>query len=314
VFRTLNLPGGVTEIDFGDGVEGATLPTGQNNIMAAYRVGSGVAGNVAAGTITTLVDRPLGVSGVVNPLAASGGHDAQTVDDIRSSAPVTVVTLGRAVSIEDYQIIAETYAGIAKAAAIWIPSGRYRGVFITVAAAGGEQLQPGSATLGNLVATLQNCGNPNIAVFPQSFLETIFRIEADLKIDPAYDPAAVRAAATQTLYATYTFATRGFGQGVTGDEIAALIESVPGVVAVNVKRVWPVATSPAGDIGGADFSLSAYNAWLAQALTTPLPRPRSGATTICPYIPAASADSLPEPAEILVLDPDPKRLALGTMA
>ena len=52
---------------FGDGVEGATLPTGQNNIMANYRVGSGSAGNVAAGAITTLVDRPLGVSGVINP-------------------------------------------------------------------------------------------------------------------------------------------------------------------------------------------------------------------------------------------------------
>ena len=195
VFRTLNRPGGVTEIEFGDGVEGALLPTGQSNIMASYRIGLGAAGNVAAGAITTLVDRPLGASGVVNPLAASGGQDAQTVDDIRAGAPLTVITLGRAVSIADYQIIAETYAGIAKASAIWIPSGRYRGVFITVAAAGGEALPPESPTLANLVATLKNYGNPNIEVFPQSFLETIFRIEADLAIDPAYDAGAVRAAA-----------------------------------------------------------------------------------------------------------------------
>src|SRR5271166_3104197 len=155
VFRTLNRPGGVTEIEFGDGVEGALLPTGQSNIMASYRIGLGAAGNVAAGAITTLVDRPLGASGVVNPLAASGGQDAQTVDDIRAGAPLTVITLGRAVSIADYQIIAETYAGIAKASAIWIPSGRYRGVFITVAAAGGEALPPESPTLANLVATLK---------------------------------------------------------------------------------------------------------------------------------------------------------------
>ena len=217
VFRTVNGPGGVTKIDFGDGVEGATLPTGQNNIMASYRVGLGAAGNVAAATITTLVDRPPGVSAVVNPLAASGGQDAQSVNDIRTSAPLTVITLGRAVSIEDYQIIAETYAGIAKASALWIPSGQYRGVFITVAAAGGEALPQGSQTLVNLVATLQNFGNPNVAIFPQSFLETIFRIKADLTIDPAYDAGAVRAAVTTALYATYSFNARGFGQGVTGD-------------------------------------------------------------------------------------------------
>ena len=40
------------------------MPTGQNNIIANYRVGTGSAGNVGAGAITTLVDRPVGVSGV----------------------------------------------------------------------------------------------------------------------------------------------------------------------------------------------------------------------------------------------------------
>lgn len=314
VFSVLNHPGGVAQILTGDGVEGATLPTGTANILASYRVGLGVAGNVGAGTITTLVDRPLGVSGVVNPLAASGGQDPDTVGDIRTSAPLTVVTLGRAVSIEDYQIIAQSYAGVAKASAIWIPAGLYRGVFITVAAAGGAALAPGSQTLANLVATMKGYGVPNIAIHPQSFLETTFRIEADLAIDPAYDAGAVRAGVTEALTGEYNFASRGFGQGVTGDEIAALVQGVAGVIAVNVKKVSVVATSGAGDIGSAAFSLSAYNAWMAGALTTPLPRPNGGATKICPYTPVASLTALPPAADILVLDPDPKKLVLGTMA
>jgi hypothetical protein len=314
VFSVLDQTGGVAQITTGDGVEGAMLPTGTANILANYRVGLGAAGNVAAGTITTLVDRPLGVAGVVNPLAANGGQNPDRVDDIQTSAPLTVVTLGRAVSIEDYQILAETYAGIGKASAIWIPSGRYRGVFITVAAAAGEALPPGSQTLGNLVATLKSYGNPNIAIYPQSFLETIFRIEADLAIDPAYVVAAVQANVTAALYGAYSFAARGFGEGVTGDEIAALIQGVAGIIAVNVKRVQVVATSSAGDIGSAAFSLSAYNSWMASALTKPLPRPHGGATKICPYTPVASLAALPQPAEILVLDPDPQHLVLGTMS
>jgi len=99
VFATLNQPGGATKVLFGDGVEGATLPTGQNNIQAKYRIGSGLSGNVGPGTITTLMDRPLGVSGVTNPQRATGGQDPQSIDDIRANAPLSVLTLGRAVSI-----------------------------------------------------------------------------------------------------------------------------------------------------------------------------------------------------------------------
>jgi Baseplate J-like protein len=314
VYTALDLPGGGTLVAFGDGVEGATLPTGQNNIQASYRVGSGSGGNVAAGTITTLVDRPVGVSGLTNPLPATGGQDAQSPDDIRANAPQSVLTLGRAVSITDYQDLAASFAGIAKACATWIPGGTYRGVLLTVAGAGGAALPAGNPTLANLVTALQNYGNPNVAVRAQSFLETTFRLAADVRYDPAYAQPAVQAAIMQTLTQTFSFAARSFGQGVSGDEIAALIQGIAGVTAVNVTTLSVVATSTAGDIGSAAFSVSSYNAWLAGAVTPPLPRPCSGSgTSICPYIPIATPNVLPLPAEILVLDPDPKNVVLGVM-
>jgi len=315
VYTTLNLPGGMTRVQFGDGVEGATLPTGQGNIRATYRIGIGSAGNVPTGSITTLIDRPVGVSGVTNPTPATGGQDAQSVDDIRSNAPLSVLTLGRAVSITDYQNFAASFAGIAKAFAMWIPAGVYRGVFLTVAAAGGAALQPGNLTLANLVTALQSYDNPNVVIYAQSFLETTFGLDADLTYDPAYDSNAVQAAVLTALQQTYSFAARSFGQGVTGDEVAALIQGVPGVVAVNVKSLTPIATSPAGDIGSGGYSVAAYNTWIGNALTTPLPRPSNGLpNSICPYIPsAAPGTQLPLPAEILVLDPDPANVSLGVM-
>jgi Baseplate J-like protein len=315
VFATLNLPGGIAKVKSGDGIEGATFPTGQGNIQASYRVGIGAAGNVGAGAITTLVSRPLGVSGVNNPLPATGGQDPQSIDDIRSNAPLSVLTLGRAVSITDYQSFAATFAGIAKAYAIWIPYGAYRGVFITLAGAGGAALMPGNPTLANLVTALQSYGNPSAAIYPQTFLETTFSLSADLCYDPAYDATAVQAAVLQLLQQTYGFASRTFGQGVSDDEIEALIQGVPGIIAVNLTKLDVVATSSAGDLGSAAYSVSAYNNWLKQRLTTPLPRPCAGsATTICPYIPVASPCALPPAAEILVLDPDPKKVTLGVMA
>jgi hypothetical protein len=317
VFATLNQSDGTTDVLFGDGVEGATLPTGVNNIVANYRIGSGSAGNVAAGAITSLLDRPIGVSGVNNPQQATGGQDAQSVDGVRASAPQTVLTLGRAVSITDYQNFAATFAGIAKAAAIWIPSGAGRGVFITVAGVGGTALPPGNPTLGYLIAALQNYGNPLIAIHAFTFIETLFGLTADLAYDPACDQPTVEAQVMQTLTTTYSFANRTFGQGVSTDEVAAVIQAVPGVVAVNVTSLSATASSTAGDLAseGATFSLSRYTAWLGQSVSVSRPVPAPGSPPrICAYVPVAISQGLPQAAEILVLDPTPGQVVLGIMS
>ncbi len=313
VYTTLNQSDGTADVVFGDGVEGATLPTGQNNIQATYRVGLGSAGNVAAGAITTLIDRPIGVSGVINPDPATGGQDPQSVCDIRTNAPQSVLTLGRVVSIEDYQNYASTFAGIAKANAIWIPSGAARGVFLTVAAAGGSDLEPGNFTLNNLVTSLQNYGNPLVPIWAFSFLETLFSLNASVKYDPAYTQPNVETAIRQALATQYSFASRTFGQGVTADEVAAFIQAVPGVIAVNVKHLRAEATSSAGDLASiqGSYTVSGYNAWISKQVK--LTRPKSGGLGICPYIPMASPAKMPYPAEILVLDPNPKNVVLGVM-
>ena len=316
VFSVLNQSDQTTDVIFGDNVEGATLPTGQNNIQATYRTGSGLAGNVAAGSVTTLIDRPTGVSGVSNPDTATGGQDPQSIDGIRAYAPQSVLTLGRVVSIEDYQNYANTFAGIAKANAIWIPSGPGRGVFLTVAAAGGVALPQGNPTLANLVTSLQNYGNPLVPILAYSFLETIFSLSADLKYDPAYVKDDVKAAVRQMLVQNYSFNSRNFGQGVSSDEIAADIQSVPGVIAVNVKGLNAGDTSSAGDLASiqGSYSTSAYIAWLLGKVVPPPSRPISSGLVICPYVPVASNTAIPLPAEILVIDPDPTQVALGDMA
>ncbi len=316
VYAIENQSDGTSEVIFGDGVEGATLPTGQNNIIGYYRTGSGAAGNVAGGTITTLLQRPLGVSGVNNPQAATGGADPESVDDVRSNAPQTVLTLGRAVSIADYQNFAATFAGIAEAYAIWIPSGTWRGVFITVAADGGTALPPGNPTLANLIAAIQSYSNPLIPVTAVSFMETLFGLSADVKYDPSYDQPTVQTAIWQTLVTQFGFANRTFGQGVSADEIATVIQGVAGVIAVNVTGLTPLQSSTAGDLANLSggFTVSNWNTWMSQQVPN-VPRPNAGTTSrICPYLPVPSAQGQPLPAEILVLSPDPTQVTLGAMS
>ena len=84
---------GKTTLTFGNGREGARLPTGVENIKAEYRNGIGKPGNVKAGQITLLMTRPLGVREVINPLRASGGADKESRDQARKNAPLAVKAL-----------------------------------------------------------------------------------------------------------------------------------------------------------------------------------------------------------------------------
>ena len=68
---------GSTSLIFGDGQQGARLPTGIENVTASYRSGLGQSGNVPAQSLVMLQTRPLGVVAVTNPLAASGGTDPE---------------------------------------------------------------------------------------------------------------------------------------------------------------------------------------------------------------------------------------------
>jgi Baseplate J-like protein len=314
VFATLNQADGTTDVLFGDGVEGALLPTGQNNLQATYRIGLGSAGNVGAGTLTTLMDRPLGVSGAINPEPANGGQDAESTDDIRSNAPLTVLTLGRAVSITDYQNFASTFAGIAKAYAIWIPIGPARGVFLTVAGVDGAVLPAGSGTLSSLFASLQAYGNPQIPITVASYVETLFQFSAYLQYDPSYNQGAVQTQVFQAVTLAFSFQARTFGQGVSVDEVAAVMQGVPGVVAVNITNLWTTTSSTGGDISGqGSLTVSQWNTWLAGSTT--LPRLFANTPTqLYAYLPVASALSPPFPAEILVLDPSLNPASWGVMS
>src|SRR5205823_2679706 len=110
---------GKTTVIFGDGKTGARLPTGVENVKTKYRKGIGLPGLVKEHKLSQLMTRPLGVKGVTNPLAATGAQDREQLADARRNAPLTVLTLGRVLSLQDYEDFARAFSGIVKALATW---------------------------------------------------------------------------------------------------------------------------------------------------------------------------------------------------
>jgi predicted phage baseplate assembly protein len=247
VFVTRVNSQGNTIVQFGNGVQGARTPTGQSNIRAFYRKGIGIAGMVNAGQLSQALDRPQGLKSVVNPSAASGGADPASADDARASAPLPTLTIGRVVSLEDYQNFALAFAGIAKAVATWTWSGNLRGVFLTVAGENGATLQNSDPIVTNLIKALQSAGNPHIPLLVASYVPVLFQFTANVNVDTAeYDPKQVFARVWQNISAAFAFGQRQLAQAVVASEIVEIIQRTPGVIAVQLT-----ALNLTGEPGGA---------------------------------------------------------------
>ena len=229
---------GRSTIQFGDGLTGARLPTGQNNVRAEYRKGVGLGGLVKAGQISQLLSRPLGLKEVVNREDAEGAEDPESRDDARTNAPLTVLTLDRAVSLQDYEDFSRTFAGIAKAQAVWVWDGRKRTVFISVAGPDGASLDEEGAVIAMLKEALRSYGDPFVAFTVKNFRKVFFRLQGTVTIHPDHVSDRVMAAVTADLRDRYSFDAREFGQSVALSEVIAVMQSVRGVVAVDVDLFY----------------------------------------------------------------------------
>jgi predicted phage baseplate assembly protein len=85
---------------------GAVPPKGATLRFTRYRHGGGRSGNVAPGTLTMLKSSLAGIDTVVNPQAATGGVDAESLTAARQRAAMEIRTRYRAVTAQDYEFLA----------------------------------------------------------------------------------------------------------------------------------------------------------------------------------------------------------------
>jgi predicted phage baseplate assembly protein len=229
---------GKSTVIFGDGKRGSRLPTGSNNVVARYRSGIGLDGEVKEGTLTMLASRPLGVKGVTNPLPAAGADDPEKMEDARKNAPLTVRTLGRIVSPGDYEDAAQSFAGIGKAQAIELWVGEVHLVHLTVAGANGEPIGADSELHANLVAGINQARDSAQRFRVDSFLELPFNLHANVAVDKRYIVKDVFTKIQTALQTTFSFPMRSFGQAVTAAEVVATIQKNEGVIAVDLDALY----------------------------------------------------------------------------
>jgi Baseplate J-like protein len=246
-----------THVDFGDGVNGTLVPTGTNNIVATYRFGGG-ASSPAAGKLTVLAKSFPGLQSVVNPVAVAGGSDPDPASLVRQYAPRSVLTFGRAVGVFDYQAIAAGAPGVSMAAAQWSwdAANQRAGVMVYVAG------QPGVAA--SVQTLLTAAGDPNRPVTVVTATQIPVTLTLQLVILAGVDTTTLEAAVTTALCDTtaglFSPPQMAIGQALFDSNIEAVLQSVPGVLAVASSTFAIGGTKDAGPLHnpgqGCFFSLA----------------------------------------------------------
>jgi hypothetical protein len=130
----------VASLRFGDSTHGKR-PASATRFTARYRVGNGSVGNVGAEAIAhVLTPVDLQVTGVRNPLPASGGVDPEDIEVARRDAPHAFRVQERAVTPADYAAAAERRRDVQRAAASFRWTGSWHTVFVTADRQGGAEV------------------------------------------------------------------------------------------------------------------------------------------------------------------------------
>lgn len=227
-----------TSIMFGDGINGARLPSagtpGQENVRAIYRRGIGSPGNVREGTITRLLANVDGMTAVVNPRPATGGADPDGSGDTRKRAPLAVSALDRLVGVEDYADFSRLFAGIAKASAARLATRYGHVMHVTIAGVDDIPIDQTSDLYLALLGSLKRFGDPYLPVQLERRSLSLLVISAKIRIDPDYIWEDVKANLRSALLDTFGFDSRELGQDAYTAEAVAAMQAVPGVLYVDL--------------------------------------------------------------------------------
>lgn len=241
---------GAAAVTFGDGTYGARLPTGMENVAARYRAGQWTTPQPAA-ALRLMQSRPFGLRDVTNPEPAPGAIPPEATENARTLGPIAVRSLDRIVALDDYADFARTFPGIARATTAVVWNGRSRLIVLTVAGTDGAPVPEDSELYRTLSAAIHGrryLARP-LAIASYTLVEFSIAARVQLEARAGTSTADQRKALRAALHSAFDFAARRFGQGVAGSEVIAVLQAVPGVLAVELDALYRTGAKP----GLADF-------------------------------------------------------------
>jgi len=166
-------------------------------VTARYRTGNGARGAIKPGATPSASERPPGFDKVSLAGIVSGGADPEPADKAREAAPGKVQSLGRLVSILDYETETLAIPGVTTAVATWDLDNGVPSVQLRVLLDAGREAE--FEAVRRTIAHAQRCHGPDRfpvrverATLRYAFLDVVYARDPRIRAD-AVD-AAIRAA------------------------------------------------------------------------------------------------------------------------
>ena len=172
-------------VQFGDGETGSRVPSGLKNVVAIYRTGVGAHGPIKPTATPSTSERPPGFDKVTLAGIVSGGADPEDGEKAREAAPGKVQSLGRLVSIRDYETETIGVPGVVTAAAAWDLHAGVPAVILRVLLEAGREAE--FSAVRATLAHAQRCHGPDR--FPLVVHKALLRytfVDVSYARDPTY--------------------------------------------------------------------------------------------------------------------------------
>jgi len=248
-------------VQFGDGKTGARLSSGQKNVVATYRTGSGAYGELKADTTPQATGKLTGLDKVYLPQPVTTGAAAESEDNAREAAPGRVQSLGRIVSLADFE--AETLAlpNVLKANAAWAAPEGVPLVHLTVLTQS-ESDADLDQVRGALATANTSRGAARFPIQVAKGLRQYLHIHLTAGFDPTRREEDVTAAIQRALgmaggeddgidgeHGLFGLHARRFGQSAHTSQILGAAQRAEGVVWVTLSaaQVIPLGSPPETD-------------------------------------------------------------------
>jgi predicted phage baseplate assembly protein len=236
---------------------GAVPAMGATVRIRGYAVGGGLRGNVPKAAITGLRSSIPFVAAVENRHAAHGGTDGESLDQARDRAPILLRTRARAVTAEDYEVLArEAVPEAARVRCITADGGEVPTGTVKVLVVPAAAQQDGAITFADLVPSVSlmerladrldqvRLVGTQVSVEPPRYRG--ITVVARLVARPRVDRERVRADALAALHQFLNplpgggFDGKGweFGRAVRSGDIYAVLQAVRGVQVVEDIRLF----------------------------------------------------------------------------
>jgi hypothetical protein len=233
-------------VQFGDGETGSRLPSGVKNVTARYRTGVGARGPIKPGATPSSGERPQGFDKVSLAGIVSGGADREPADKAREAAPGKVQSLGRLVSLQDYETETLSIPGVTTASAAWALHVGVPAVILRVLLDAGREAE--FADVRASIAHAQRCHGPDRfpviveqALLRYAFLDIVYSRDPRLKREDV--EAAIRGAlglvgdSDHERDGLFGLRARRLGEIEYATRIEGRVQNVPGVVWCRVSAM-----------------------------------------------------------------------------